>query len=354
MLDLDFQLQRGEFRLQARLQLPTRGVTALFGRSGSGKTTLLRCLAGLERIEDGYLKFNSQVWQQGRYFVPLHQRPLGYVFQEASLFPHLSVRKNLLYGYQRTAKSERKLHPEEVTRLLGLEALLDHWPAQLSGGQRQRVALGRSLLTSPRLLLMDEPLASLDTTSKAEILPFLERLKEELEIPIIYVSHALEEVTRLADHLVVLDQGRVLAQGPLQELLTHPELPFTQTQEASSVLEAQVREADAGEGMTALEVEGQTLLISRCGLNEGQKTRVRLLARDVVLALKPPEAISLLNCLETRIVDIQSDPNPSQLLVRLQMGQQTLLARVSRRSVQRLPLGPGMKTFALIKGVAVD
>ncbi|SFX61107.1 molybdenum ABC transporter ATP-binding protein [Marinospirillum alkaliphilum] len=357
MIQADFQLQRGNFSLDVALRLPSSGVTALFGRSGSGKTTLLRCMAGLEYQPGGRMVFQGEVWQNSKGFRPVHQRPLGYVFQEASLFPHLRVINNLLYGYQRIPATQQQLQPDQVIELLGISELLQRYPDQLSGGQRQRVAIGRALLTSPQLLLMDEPMASLDATSKAEILPFLERLRDELDIPIVYVSHAIEEVTRLADHLVLLDHGQVVAQGDLQQLLTDPNLPFSQSETASSVLQARVVNADVGDGLSELQLEHQSMLISRCGLQKGQATRVRILARDVVLALTPPDDISLLNCLETQVLDIQPDaglnPNPSQVLVRLQLGQQTLLARISKRSAERMALKENQGVYALIKGVAV-
>ena len=355
MIQADFQLQRGDFALDVALRLPSSGVTALFGRSGSGKTTLLRCMAGLEYQQGGHMVFQGEVWQNSQGFRPVHQRPLGYVFQEASLFPHLKVINNLLYGYRRIAANQQKLQPEQVIDLLGIGEFLQRYPDQLSGGQRQRVAIGRALLTSPQLLLMDEPMASLDTMSKAEILPFLERLHDELDIPIIYVSHSIEEVARLADHLVLLDQGQVVAQGDLQNLLTDPALPFSQTETASSVLQAKVVCADAGDGLSELQLEHQSMLISRCGLQTGQATRVRILARDVVLALSRPADISLLNSLQTQVLDIQPDSHfsASQVLVRLQLGQQTLLARISKRSAERLQLQPGLMVHALIKGIAV-
>jgi molybdate transport system ATP-binding protein len=355
MIQVDFQLQRGDFALDVALRLPSSGVTALFGRSGSGKTTLLRCMAGLEYQRGGRMVFQGEVWQNSTRFRLVHQRPLGYVFQEASLFPHLKVINNLLYGYRRIAVKQQKLQPEQVIELLGISELLQRYPDQLSGGQRQRVAIGRALLTSPQLLLMDEPMASLDATSKAEILPFVERLRDELDIPIIYVSHFIEEVTRLADHLVLLDQGQIAAQGDLQSLLTDPVLPFSQTETASSVLKAKVVCADAGDGLSELQLEHQSMLISRCGLQTGQATRVRILARDVVLALTRPNDISLLNSLQTQVLDIQPDSHfsASQVLVRLQLGQQTLLARISKRSAERLQLQPGLMVHALIKGIAV-
>lgn len=354
MITLDVSLPRSHFTLEARLQLPTQGVTALFGRSGSGKTTLLRLIAGLEFQLGSHLLFRAEVWQNHKIFVPTHRRSLGYVFQEASLFPHLRVRNNLEYGYRRIPVGERQIHPDQVIDLLGIEALLERYPDELSGGQRQRVAIGRALLTSPKLLLMDEPMASLDATSKAEILPFLERLKEQLALPIIYVSHSIEEVTRLADHLVLLEQGQVIAQGDLQSLLTDPELPFLQTDTASTVLHARVKQAHSDDQLSQLDIAGQPLFISRCGLRDGQATRVRVLARDVVLALSPPSEISLVNCLETRVIDLQPDSAPSQLLVRLSLGEQTMLARISRRSARHLGLRENQRVYALVKGVAMN
>lgn len=353
MLNLDFKIDRGEFSLAAKLQLPSQGVTALFGRSGSGKTTLLRCIAGLEKSAQGSLDFNGTNWQSDKYFLPVHQRPIGYVFQEASLFPHLKVLDNLYYGYKRIPEEQRKLQPKEVIDLLGIEELLQRYPDELSGGQRQRVAIGRALLTSPQLLLMDEPMASLDATSKAEILPFLEKLRDQLQLPIIYVSHAIEEVTRLADHLVLLEEGEVIAQGEIQSLLTDPNLPFIQTETASTVLKAVVKQVDTGDGLTELKLGEQQLFISKVNLSEGQETRVRVIARDVVLALTPPADTSLLNCLTTSLLDIQPDPNPSQVLVRLEVANQTLLARVPKRSVERLELKEQQMVYALIKGVAM-
>lgn len=352
-LKLDFTVDRGSFILHAGLQLPARGVTALFGRSGSGKTTLLRCIAGLKRQKGGYLNFRGQTWQQGGFFLPTWKRPLGYVFQEASLFPHLRVAQNLDYGYRRVAEDRRRLHPEEVICLLGLEPLLERYPEQLSGGQRQRVSLGRALLTSPELLLMDEPLASLDAVSKEEILPFFERLRDELGIPIIYVSHSIDEVIRLADHMVLIDEGRVIAQGELRELLVNRELPFVRTENASAVLHGRVRRADAGDSLMELEVDGQPLLMGQHPVGSGQAVRVKIMARDVGLARHPPPDTSFLNCLRVRLLDIQPGVQPSQLLARLQLGGQILLSRLSLRSARHLALQPGQTLHALIKGVAL-
>jgi len=226
-LALSVMLARRGFALEVDCEIPGRGITALFGRSGCGKTTLLRCIAGLERIARAQIRFNGDIWQDDTHFIPTHRRSVGYVFQESSLFPHLDVRGNLEFGLRRVPAAQRRIRFDEAVTLLGLEALLKQRAQQLSGGERQRVAIARALLTSPQLLLMDEPLSSLDQTSKAEILPHLERLHDELSIPVLYVSHALGEVMRLADHLVMLDAGRVQAAGPLQEVACHPPLGCT-------------------------------------------------------------------------------------------------------------------------------
>ena len=239
-----FKLQQESFALDVSFNAPNAGVTALFGPSGSGKTTLLRCIAGLEHAA-GSLHVNGEVWQDDTKFLATHCRPLGYVFQEASLFPHLSVRANLEYGLKRIPLSEQKVPLEQVVEWLGLSRLIERGdPAKLSGGERQRVAIGRALLTSPRLLLMDEPLSALDTTSKQDILPYLERLHRELKIPVLYVSHALDEVARLADHLVLLENGRVIASGALQETLARLDLPTAHFDDAGAVIEAEVAQQD--------------------------------------------------------------------------------------------------------------
>ncbi|MBB3102806.1 molybdenum ABC transporter ATP-binding protein [Azomonas macrocytogenes] len=353
-LQLDFTVNHGSFILDTRLELPDKGVTALFGRSGSGKTTLLRCIAGLEHPRGGRLVFQGETWQDERTFLPTYKRPLGYVFQEASLFPHLKVLQNLEYGLKRVPPGKRRVRMDQVIQLLGLEGLLARYPDQISGGQRQRVSLGRALLTSPDLLLMDEPLASLDATSKDEILPFLERLRDEQALPIIYISHSIDEVIRLADHLVLLDDGKVVAQGGLQALLTARELPFIRTESASTALHAQVSHPDVGDELTELAVEGQPLLIAKCSVPTGQPVRVKIMARDVGLALTPPTDTSFLNCLRVTLLDSLPGTLPSQALVRLKLGEQILLSRVSRRSAGRLGLQAGQRLYALIKGVALS
>lgn len=348
-----FLLERSEFILDVDLEIPGRDVTALFGRSGSGKTTLLRCLAGLERIRRGRLTFNGQTWQDGHRWLPVHQRPLGYVFQEDSLFPHLKVRDNLLYGFKRVPTEQRHLSLDEVTCLLGLTGLLGRYPDELSGGQRKRASIGRALLTSPKLLLMDEPMASLDAASKSEILPYLERLRDELAIPIVYVSHSIDEVARLADHMVLLDNGQALAQGPLQSLLTRTDLPLAHSQQASSVIEAHVIAHHHHDSLTELAFSGGNLLIARQQRDCGATLRVRILARDVTVALTRPIDSSALNTLQARVIEISDDPQPSHIILSLAVGEQVLLARISLRSYRELQLAPGTEVWAMVKVVAI-
>lgn len=352
-IDARFRVDRGAFVLDVDLRIPGRGVTALFGRSGSGKTTLLRCLAGLERIHGGRLRFMGEAWQDERSFLPVHRRPLGYVFQEASLFPHLRVRGNLAYGMKRVPETGRRVDFDETVDLLGLAGLLDRYPGELSGGQRQRAAMGRALLTGPRLLLMDEPMASLDAASKAEILPYIERLHGRLSIPVVYVSHAIDEVARIADHMVLLEDGRVLAEGPLAEMLTRGDLPLAHTETASAVIEAVVARHDDRHHLTELAFDGGTLVISREEIEPGQWVRVRVMARDVAINLAPPEGTSVLNCFPSRVLEISDDPHPGHVVIRLGVADQILLARITRRSLERLGLAPGMDVHALIKGVAL-
>lgn len=347
------RLRRGDFVLDAELELPERGVIALFGRSGSGKTTLLRCLAGLER-GDGWLSVNGCRWQERDYFLPVHRRPLGYVFQEASLFPHLRVRDNLRYGYRRVEASHRRVDFDETVQLLGVEALLERYPQALSGGQRQRVAIARALLASPRLLLMDEPMASLDVASKAEILPYLERLHAHLEIPMVYVSHALEEVARLADHMVLLEAGSVLAAGPLHELLVRSDLPLSHADNAAAVLETRVVRHNAEQQFVELECGAGRLWVSRGPAAAGERLRVSVQARDVVISLAPPRDSSTLNCLPARVVETSDDPHPGHLLVRLAVDNQLLLARIPREASKRLALSPGKHVYAQLRGKALS
>lgn len=348
-----FKLQQGSFALDAAFSAPAVGVTALFGSSGSGKTTLLRCIAGLERAT-GTLHVSGDTWQDETTFLPVHKRPLGYVFQEASLFSHLSVRANLEYGLKRIPRPERKVPLEQVVEWLGLGRLIERGdPARLSGGERQRVAIGRALLTSPRILLMDEPLSALDTNSKQEILPYLERLHRDLEIPVLYVSHAMDEVARLADHLVLLDQGRVMASGALGETLARLDLPTAHFDDAGAVIEAAVAEHDETYHLTRLDFSGGSLWVGQVQQPFGNKVRARVLARDVSIATQQPHGSSITNILHARIAEIR-DEGPDKVIVRLTVGEShVLLSRITRRSRDLLKLTAGMDVFAQVKSVAL-
>lgn len=349
-----FNLSYPSFALQVDLQLPAHGITALFGPSGSGKTTLLRCIAGLEQAPDGLLRVHGETWQAGTDFLPTHQRPLGYVFQEASLFPHLSVRDNLEYGLKRIHPGERKVQLEQVVSLLGLQRLIArNDPSSLSGGEQQRVAIGRALLTSPRLLLMDEPLSALDAASKQEILPYLERLHREWEIPVFYVSHALDEVARLADYLVLLEKGRVIASGTLNETLARLDLPTAHLDDAGAVIDAVIAAHDEAYYLTRLDFSGGSLWVSKIERAAGTLVRARVLARDVSIATVIPQYSSITNILASRITEIQ-DEGPDRVNLRLAVGgEHVLLSRITHRSCDQLGLAVGMEVYAQVKSVAL-
>ena len=349
-----FRMEYPGFSLDVDLNLPARGVTALFGHSGSGKTTVLRCFAGLNRAPRGRLVVEGQVWQdeaQG-IFLPTHARPLGLVFQEASLFPHLSVRKNLEYGMKR-AGNKRGEGFDACVDLLGIRPLLDRAPERLSGGERQRVAIARALLTRPRLLLMDEPLAALDLKRKLEILPYLEKLHAELDIPVLYVSHAPDEVARLADHLVLMDGGRVVASGPLMETLARADLPPAFADDAGVVLEAVVAAHEA-DGLTRLDFPGGHLYVSRREEPPGRRLRCRIHARDVSIALAAHADSSILNVLPATVQAVVATDTPGHVLVQLALHQgAVLLARITERSRLALGLAPGQPVVAQVKAVAL-
>ena len=350
-----FQVAYPGYALEADLNLPGRGVSALFGPSGSGKSTLLRCVAGLTRAPGGYLEVNGQIWQDEArgLFLPPHRRALGYVFQEASLFAHLSVKRNLDYGWKRIAPAQRRVEREHILELLGMAPLLERKPDHLSGGERQRVAIARALLTSPKLLLMDEPLSALDHARKQEILPYLERLHDELEIPLVYVSHAPDEVARLADHLVVLEEGRVLASGPLTETLARLDLPIRLGEDAGVVLAGRIAERDAAWHLARVDFGGGSLWVRDAGLPLGREVRVRILARDVSLALQAHQGTSILNMLPARVEELAEDAHPALALARLDVGGAPLVARLTRRSAATLALAPGQRLWAQIKAVAL-
>jgi molybdate transport system ATP-binding protein len=352
-IDARFRIDYPGFALDVDLDLPGRGVTALFGPSGCGKTTVLRCMAGLTRAPRGQLIVNGETWQDAGQFLPTHRRPLGYVFQDANLFAHLSIRRNLDYGMSRVPDSARRVAFDRAVDLLGIGHLLQRKPGGLSGGERQRVAIARALLTSPRLLLMDEPLSALDLARKNEFLPYLERLHDELEIPVIYVSHAPDEVARLADHLVVMDSGRVVAAGSLRETLTRLDLPIRLGEDAGVVLDTVVAELDQPWHLARLEFPGGSLWVRDSGHPPGHRVRIRILARDVSVAQERVFGTSILNCLPATVGQLADDAHPALALLRLDIGPSPVLARLTRRSVVGLGLVPGMRVWVQIKAVAV-
>jgi molybdate transport system ATP-binding protein len=351
---LAFQQAWPGFSLDVDLSLPGRGVTGLFGVSGSGKTTLLRCIAGLERAQSGRLVVQGETWQDDAagVFVPVHRRPLAYVFQEASLFAHLDVRRNLDYGRSRVPAAQRRVSLAQAVELLGIAPLMDRRPDTLSGGERQRVAIARALATSPQLLLMDEPLASLDLQRKADVLPYLERLHAELDIPMLYVSHAPDEMARLADHLVLLEAGRVRAAGPTRELMGRLDLPLAHGDAAATVIEASVSHVEPDWQLNHLVFPGGQLSLPGALLPPGRQVRLRIQARDVSLALQPPVDSSLSNVLAATVTGL-ADDRPGQVMVSLDAGGSTLLARITRKSAAALQLLPGRRVYAQIKAVAL-
>jgi len=351
-IEARFHIRRGEFTLHVDLTVPGDGVIALFGPSGSGKTTLLRAIAGLERHRDGYLRVGDSTWQDKDLFVAPHRRPIGYVFQEASLFPHLTVQGNLDYGRKRVPEAERSVSLDLAVDLLEIGGLLRRRPEQLSGGERQRVAIARALTVSPRLLLMDEPLASLDLKRKREILPYLESLRRELDIPVIYVSHLPDELARIADHMVILQAGVVTATGPVRELLTRLDLPLAHEPEAESIVDATVFGHDEEFHLTYLDFSGGRFTVAGRDLEVGRTIRLQIAARDVSVTLTPRNDTSILNIFPATVEQI-SHEGESQVTIRLTVGNVPLLARVTRKSAAHLGLKPGLPVYAQIKSVAL-
>ena len=354
-LEVRLRHRLGDFQLDVAFEAGP-GITALFGRSGSGKTSVVNAIGGLLRPDAGRVAVDGRVLldSQAGVFVPRHRRRIGYVFQEARLFPHLSVRANLLYGRWFTSRAERTADFGRIVGLLGIDRLLDRRPARLSGGERQRVAIGRALMASPRLLLMDEPLASLDAERKEEILPYVQRLRDDAGLAIVYVSHAVPEVTRLADTLVLMSEGRVQAAGGVAEVMSRPDLfPLTGRYEAGAVLEGHVAGHDAHYRLTRLATPAGPFTVARLDLAVGQPVRIRVRARDVMLATVRPEAISALNVLPARIDRIGA-VDAAAVDVRLDCNGVGLLARITRRSLESLALAPGSSVFAVIKTVAID
>ncbi|WP_296185454.1 molybdenum ABC transporter ATP-binding protein [Pseudomonas sp. UBA1879] len=356
-LDVRLSVDFPDFNLNIDLSLPGRGVTALYGHSGSGKTTCLRCIAGLEKASAAFISVNGDVWQDSAHgvFVPPHKRSLGYVFQEASLFPHLTVKGNLEFGLKRIPVRERHVNLQQASTLLGIDHLLTRQPDNLSGGERQRVGIARALLTSPRLLLLDEPLAALDSQRKAEILPYLERLHDELHIPMLYVSHAQDEVARLADHLVLLSGGQALASGPIAETLARLDLPLAMGDDAGVVIEGAPVAYDAAYHLVTVRLPRSdlTIRVAHSALEMSKPLRLKVQARDVSLTLRADDRTSILNRLPVTVVSEVPADNAAHVLVRLDAAGTPLLARITRYSRDQLQLHPGQSVWAQIKSVAL-
>ena len=354
----EFRGELGKFSLEAGFTAPAKGVTVLFGPSGCGKTTVLRCIAGLLRL-NGVCEIDGEVWQdEDGAFLPTYQRPLGYVFQEASLFQHLSVRRNLMFGAPRKDGGEARgaIGFDEVVELLGVKRLLDRSPRNLSGGERQRVAIGRALLSQPKLLLMDEPLSALDRATKNEILPFLERLRDRLSLPVVYITHDLAEVERLADQMVLMEKGRVIASGPLEDLQSDPALPLAIARDAAVSFDGIVQASDRTYGLVTLNVRGGVLTAPAPPAPVGERRRIRVIAGDVSLTREAPGPSSILNVLPARIVSIKP-VDANEIVAVLALGEDgagaRLLSRLTRKSQEALGLGEGASVYAQVKAVAL-
>ncbi|MCP4994305.1 MAG: molybdenum ABC transporter ATP-binding protein [Gammaproteobacteria bacterium] len=351
-IDARFHIDRGDFSLDVDLSFPARGVTALFGPSGCGKTTLLRAIAGLEHSRGGYLKVGDEIWQNDQKNLPPHQRPIGYVFQEPSLFAHLNVRRNLEYGLKRLNGSVQKVSLDRAVELLGIGHLLDRKPHQLSGGEQQRVAIARALAVSPAMLLLDEPLAALDMIRKQEILPYLESLHRELDIPVLYVSHSRNEVARLADHLILLEAGRVEATGTVSELFSRLDLALAHGPETETVIKAIVAGHDEEFELTYLDFSGGRFAVAGNRLPTGRSARLQVLARDISLTLEHQSKTSILNIFPATVDEMMNE-GAAQITVRLMIGSIPVLARITRKSAAELNLQPGQSVFAQVKSVAL-
>ncbi len=341
------------FRLDVDLSLPSTGVTMIYGASGSGKTTLLRCVAGLERAKHAEIKIGHKLWQSSDFFLPTHKRSLGFVFQEASLLPFMTAEKNLALASGKATNSAAKDFYDEVVALMGIQRQLPQKASQLSGGERQRVAIARALLLRPSVLLLDEPLASLDKSRREEIMPYLDKLQAHTKIPILYVTHSDDEVLRLANHLVVLEQGACVAAGSVEDVVADLNLPFSSFSDRSAVFSAQLTKRETSWGLLLAEFDGGVLWLADNSNQVGQSIRLRIKASDVSIALTDHHDSSILNRLPATVIGIESDSSSWMSLVRLQVGQTILLARVSNWSLQRLNLQLGLGVWAQLKAVAV-
>jgi molybdate transport system ATP-binding protein len=357
VLDIAIARRFGAFDLQVQEAIPLAGITALFGHSGCGKSTLLRILSGLDRESSGHVRFDQDIWQDSAtgQFVPTERRGVGYVFQDARLFDHLSVKGNLAFADRRSRKIGDRPTFDDVVDALDLAPLLDRSVTALSGGERQRVAIARTLLSRPRLLLLDEPLAALDSRRKAEILPHIASLPRRFSIPIVYVTHSVEEVGQLADRMIVLSAGRVAAKGPVEDVLSRIDLgPLTGRFEAGVTLTVEIVGHDAEWAMTRLDLRGQPLLVPRIGGAIGQMVKVRLRARDVALATERPSGLSIRNVLSGTVRQVAAEADTAYAEVLVDVAGVGVRARVTRMAVAELGLAEGRPVFVLVKSIAID
>jgi len=348
--------KKHHFCLDVELQIPVSGISVIYGASGSGKTTLLRCIAGLEKPSKGLFRIGTETWQDDKTFLPAHQRALGYVFQEASLFPHLNTKQNLNYAIKRAAHPVSKSDYNSILDIMDIKRFLDAYPDNLSGGEQQRVAIARALLTQPKILLMDEPLSALDNERKSEIMPYLEKLTQNLEkpLPILYVTHSLDEVSRLGDHIFVMQRGKLIKQGNLQDLLpTLNHQDTASTDKLGVVFKCKVVQQDNSWHLNKVAFENNELWIHDKNLQIGDKLRVRILAKDISIALSNHSDSSILNRLSCEISEINSDKDNAYCLLKLKLNNCSLVAQLTNKSVATLKLTVGMKVWAQIKSVAI-
>lgn len=356
-LEARFSINKGSFSLNSQLTTGISGVTGLFGPSGSGKTTFLRCVAGLERATDGYVGFGDQIWQDeaNGIFLPPYQRPVGVIFQESRLFDHLTVKENLNFGRQHCKVAAKQISWEEIIDILELQSLLQRRPAGLSGGEQQRVAIGRAILTGPKLLLMDEPLASMDHPGKMRILGYIRRLQAQLQLPILHVSHDMGEILQLADYLAIMERGQIQASGPINDIITRLDLPLAHRSDASIVLTAQVTAQEPDNFLSVLQFgkPTQQLFVANHSLTIGETVRIRIFARDVSLTLEHPGKTSILNMFSATVEEIMPE-NPAQYMVKLAVSGKTILSRITKKSLTNLDIKQGVSVIAQVKSVALE
>lgn len=351
MIECKIKVQLESFMLDANFSIPDRGITVVFGPSGSGKTTLLRAIAGLEKSDKGFLKIGDSVWQKGEDFLATHKRQIGYVFQDAALFDHLDVKGNLNFVIKR-AIGLKEDFIESIHNLLEIKTLLNRKTTQLSGGERQRVAIARALLTNPKILLLDEPLSALDLKRKNEILPYLDSIHNDLEIPILYVTHSQDEMSRLADHLLLIEDGNIIGSGPVNDMLTRFDMPLSHGGDAVSIIEAEVLKRDSEFNLMHLDFLGGQFIVPDNGFPVQTKVRIRVVARDVSLTKSKQVDTSILNIFPAMVQEIVNE-GEAQVMVRLQIKDTILLACITRKSSYKLRLEKGSEVFVQVKSVAI-